>query len=540
MPDEHNESPQNARSLQSLQAAAGGSIRESAPASMPGHASPRDLPSILKQAERLLSDGNAGAALRLLAPVEKKIARDPRALFLFARALGANNRHDHAIRCAERSHRAVPDPRKLIFVANTARLNGDTNKAVKICEMLRQAHPEHATRASILAAVALEERGQFVEATAMVDSIEDSPTVPADLQQQLAMTQAKLLVHTRRYDEAIGLLDELIEEGVTQGPQLTAFHFLKAKAHDRAGRFDEAFRAADVGNQIDQIGYDPKLYDDQVSELIEVWNADAIGAFPRSSNTSEIPVFIAGMPRSGTSLIDQMIDAHPQASGVGELDMIESFARHLETQFDGSLPPEESFGSVDSAAFDLAAWEYIKQCTSLSPRSTLRVVNKALGNNKLVGLLANLFPRTRVIHAIRDPRDVAISCFMGGFNNRLHAWTTRIDWTASAWSQSLRMMDHWKQTLDVPILDVHYELLVADPESQFKRIIEFLGLQWHDACLDFHKTPRTVRTLSYDQVNRPIYTSSSGRYKNYAAHIANVEFPAYRPPAAGRGSNAAG
>ena len=116
---------------------------------------------------------------------------------------------------------------------------------------------------------------------------------------------------------------------------------------------------------------------------------------------------------------------------------------------------------------------------------------------------------------------------MGGFNNHLHPWTTQIDWAARAWEQSMRMMEHWKRSLDVPILDVHYERLVRDPETEFPRIIEFLGLEWDDACREFHKSRRTVRTLSYDQVNRPLYTSSAGRHRNYAGHIAGVAFPAY-------------
>jgi hypothetical protein len=144
-----------------------------------------------------------------------------------------------------------------------------------------------------------------------------------------------------------------------------------------------------------------------------------------------------------------------------------------------------------------------------------------------VGLLSRLFPRTRVIHALRDPRDVAISCYMGGFNNRMHAWTTRIEWAACAWEQSRRMMEHWRSSLDIPILDVRYEELVRDPDTQFPRLIEFLGLEWDDACRDFYKSKRTVRTLSYDQVNRPIYTTSAGRNANYADHIAGVGFPAY-------------
>ena len=204
------------------------------------------------------------------------------------------------------------------------------------------------------------------------------------------------------------------------------------------------------------------------------------------------------MPRSGTSLIDQIIDAHPRASGVGELASIERFAIQLSTAWDPEKDPPACFGKFDAFRWTRAAKAYLKEIQTHAPDAD-RIVNKALGNNKLVGLIACLFPNTRIIHAIRDPRDVAISCFMGGFNNNLHPWTTQMEWAARAWDQSARMMEHWKSSLDVPILDVHYEKLVRDPEHEFPRIIEFLGLDWDEACREFHKSRRTVRTLSYDQ-----------------------------------------
>jgi len=128
---------------------------------------------------------------------------------------------------------------------------------------------------------------------------------------------------------------------------------------------------------------------------------------------------------------------------------------------------------------------------------------------------------------VRDPRDMAISCFMGGFNSRLHPWTTELAWCASAWVQSQRMMQHWIDALDVPVLEVRYEELVRDPETQFPRLIEFLGLEWDEACTKFHESKRTVRTLSYNQVNKPLYTTSAGRHMNYASKIEGIDWPEY-------------
>jgi len=141
--------------------------------------------------------------------------------------------------------------------------------------------------------------------------------------------------------------------------------------------------------------------------------------------------------------------------------------------------------------------------------------------------LRSFLPGTPHILMIRDPRDVAVSCFMGGFKQQAFAWTHRFEDIAHAWGQSRRVMEHWERTLDIPILEVRYERLVAEPETEFPRIIEFLGLEWDDACREFHTSKRTVRTLSYDQVNRPLYTSSIARHRNYAQWLKGIEFPAY-------------
>ena len=248
--------------------------------------------------------------------------------------------------------------------------------------------------------------------------------------------------------------------------------------------------------------------------------------FPASDSASEVPVFIAGMPRSGTSLIDQIVDAHAQAGGVGETKGIEVFAAQLEQSWKPDLPAPDCFGTMRDGAFQAAAQSYLAMCGKLAP-GAMRVVNKALSNNRMIGVIARLFPRSRIIHALRDPRDVAVSCFMGGFNNATYPWTTRIDWIAAAWAQSERLMQHWKRETDLPILDVRYEDVVTNPDTEFPRFIQFLGLPWDEGCKRFHESRRTVRTLSYDQVNRPLYATSVNRWQHYEKFLQGVVWPSY-------------
>ncbi len=474
----------------------------------------------IAEARRALSEGDAKRASRALEPLMKRAKADPEALFLAGVCAERRRKITLAADLARRSLALLEHPDAQLLLARCERVRGNTDACVSLCDAVLSRHPD-SLPARVVKGGALEEAGRFDEARAVIEPlIEGGIDEPA-----VRFEWAKLLVQAKEYGEAIALIDALLERADNDELRRAALH-LRAKACDRMGDYDGAFASAARANEIGKLEFSPELYEQQVSVLIENWSREAMERFPISDCDSEIPVFVAGMPRSGTSLIDQIIDAHPRAAGVGELATIERFAIELAAAWDPDAEPPACFGRYTPQRWTRAARAYVREITRQAPDAE-RIVNKALGNNKLVGLIARLFPRTRIIHAIRDPRDVAISCFMGGFNNNLHPWTTQIDWAARAWEQSMRMMEHWKRSLDVPILDVHYERLVRDPDTEFPRIIEFLGLEWDDACREFHKSRRTVRTLSYDQVNRPLYTSSAGRHRNYARHIAGVSFPVY-------------
>jgi len=464
-----------------------------------------------------------------------KHKKDADALFLLAAIAERRFRFDEA---REHVTRAldVSGPKKLapkeeldavLMLFRLERHEGNTDAALRLVDRALSMKPGFPPFL-IQRAGALEEAGRYDEAREVVmPLLEAFDKAGREKPPTLLHEFGKLLVHEKDYVRAVEVIDAALGAKSTAQETAVMLHFLRAKALDRAGRYAEAWESATRANDLGRRPFDPQLAEDQVTALIKEWSPERVEKFPISACEDELPVFVAGMPRSGTSLIDQIIDAHPKAAGVGENDMIEAFSRQLAEGYDESKPPPACFGRFDSHTWTAVAHRYCKAMRKLAPSGAERVVNKALGNNKMVGLLARLFPRTRIIHAMRDPRDVAVSCYMGWFNNQMHAWTTKIEWASLAWAQSERMMEHWRKTLDVPILDVRYEELVSDPETQFPRLIEFLGLEWDDRCFEFHKTRRTVRTLSYDQVNKPLYTTSAGRHRNYAEQLEGVDFPAY-------------
>jgi len=477
----------------------------------------------LNVARRQFAANQFAEARRTLEPLARG-GRDPQALLLLAICAEKLEEPAEAIRLAKKSLAIQEHPSPLQLLARVTRARGDTDDCLRYCDRGLQLRPGD-QQFLFLQAGALEEAGRHDEAAAIVEPVvraagpDSLPPVPAQ------DIWCKILLQRKAHDEAIAQIDRQLARpdlpDEWRQPTLT----LRAKAHDRAGQYDAAFEAARAANELRGAAFDPEAYTRHIAAFIRTWSPDALAAFPRSECDSEIPVFIAGMPRSGTSLLDQIIDAHPQAAGVGELETIERFSGQLAREhFPGKV-----YGRSDQQKWTRTAKKYVSEVTKLAPAGTRRIVNKALGNDKLVGLLALLFPRTRIIHVVRDPRDVAVSCFLGGFNAVVHPWTTRLEWAAVAWAQSQRLMDHWKAVLDVPILEVRYERLVSEPEREFPRVIEFLGLEWDDRCFDFYKSRRTVRTLSYDQVNKPLYTSSVGRHRNYAKHLEGIDFPPYDP-----------
>ena len=465
-------------------------------------------------------------AAETLKPLLKKKKPGAGALHLMGSICEQQRQLSAALDYAIKANTAQPNDLSKMIVARSYRTMGKTDECVQWANKILRNKPNDLMTIALIAG-ALEEAGRVDEAQAVLLSAIES--ADGDLSKLPVMIQdvwSRLLVQRKQYPQAIELIDTVLNQVSNENNRTGLFH-LKAKACDRSKQYDLAWEAAELANAPGRLEYETELHSQQVDMLIDIWSKEHTDEFPITTCDSIAPVFVAGMPRSGTSLIDQIIDAHPKAAGVGELSSIETFAMALSKHYNPDEEPSKRFGEMGQKKWQQTAEAYIKHIVSVSPKGTERIVNKALGNNKLVGLIARLFPKTKIIHAIRDPRDVAISCFMGGFNNKMHPWTSTVEWTSHSWALSDRMMNHWKDTLDIEILDVHYEKLVADPENEFPRLIKFLGLDFDPACYGFHKSKRTVRTLSYDQVNRPLYTTSSGRHKNYESHIKDISFPAY-------------
>jgi hypothetical protein len=289
--------------------------------------------------------------------------------------------------------------------------------------------------------------------------------------------------------------------------------FAIGKYYDDVGDFKRAFRSAERANDLQRRGVDPynaEAHTRMVDDLRRVYTREALADIHAGASDSRRPVFVVGMPRSGTSLIEQIIASHPAAAGAGELGYWSSAMQRFERELRHQL--------VSAPLKEKLSREYLR---TLDEHSTaaVRVVDKATFNAEYLGVIHSVFPHARIIYVQRDPIDVCLSCYLTRLPEDLNFAMALAD-LAHYYREHHRLVTHWRRALPAgTLLDVRYEDLVADQERGTRRIIEFLGLEWDDRCLRFERTERAVRTSSFWQVRQRMYRTSVGRWRNYRKYL---------------------
>ena len=281
-----------------------------------------------------------------------------------------------------------------------------------------------------------------------------------------------------------------------------SLHFALGKALDDCGRHDEAFEQYTAGNHVSRARltrYDRFSVEQGVSKLIEAFGPERIAS---AMPVSEAPlVFVTGMYRSGSTLFEQVLAAHPRVRAGGEIDW---FMR---------VPI-----SLDPADWQALARGYLDHLQRSFPGADI-VTNKRPDAFGLFGMLKGVFPNARFVNTVRDPRDTALSIWFQQFDDRL-GYAADLTDIAHHYQQYRRLMSHWRGLFGESIFDADYDAFVQDPRGVTERLLAFVGLDWHEGCLDFQKNASRVRTASVAQVRQPLYAKSSGRWRNYERQLA--------------------
>ncbi|HET8819313.1 MAG TPA: sulfotransferase [Xanthomonadaceae bacterium] len=261
---------------------------------------------------------------------------------------------------------------------------------------------------------------------------------------------------------------------------------------------------------------DPAAWDRRIDRIIDTFPSGCFAQPAADASDDGRFVFIVGMPRSGTTLTEQLLASHPLVHACGELPDMAMVARELGPS--GLLHGAPAGALLAPGALASGVARYHAAATRHAPADAKRLVDKEPTNFLHLGLVALMFPRARVVWCRRDPRDVAVSIF--GENFALEeTWATRLDTIGTYIRGQERLMRHWQAVLPLPILEFPYEALVGSTESGARAIVDFAGLPWDRACLDFHDNARAVQSPSRWQVRQPVHTRSVGRWRNYEAHL---------------------
>jgi hypothetical protein len=289
---------------------------------------------------------------------------------------------------------------------------------------------------------------------------------------------------------------------------------------DAALRAREAHALSLVRLERRKFGYKPTEHESFISGLIQAFDRDFFARLAGAGNDSRRPVFIVGLPRSGTTLIEQILGCHPEFHGAGELPFVRHDYSAIPELLNRAVPPHDCIADLEASLVGRLADWHLERLRKLDDGRASRIGDKMPENYVHLGLIATMFPNATIIHCRRDLRDVAVSCFLTGFQTV--RWNHHVEHIASRIRQYERLMRHWWEVLPASMHDVNYEEVVVDLESVARRLVFACGLEWEPACLDFPRNPRPVRTASFNQVRQPVYQSSVGRWKNYQTELPDL------------------
>ncbi len=324
--------------------------------------------------------------------------------------------------------------------------------------------------------------------------------------------------HIGKRDQAVRELERFLGERPDMRVEAAAgIHFQLGRHYDEFGDYDTAFRHFEQANALTPADFNREAQVRLVDGIIATYSEEFAGSMRRADSCTELPVFIVGMPRSGTSLVEQILASHPEVFGAGELPHISRIVRRFTVDYPGLTFPGLA-RYVTRESLDVAAEQHLRTLMELGGTAA-RVTDKMPYNLVYVGLIAQLFPAARIIQCIRHPLDTCLSCFFSDFGTIGHDFSYDLKTAGEFYIQYHRLMQHWARVFPDHVLQVSYADLVCEQERYSREIVKFCGLEWDERCLDFHATNRFVFTLSYEQVRQPMYTRSLERWRHYEQYL---------------------
>jgi tetratricopeptide (TPR) repeat protein len=460
--------------------------------------------------QRLERDDEAMAAYRAAIDVEPDRAT---AHYGIATILSRKHRDAEAIEHFQLALAREPEHvQSIVGMAGALISTGRHAEAIGLCRKAIAIQPDFARAMSALS-VALSEIGDIEQAvTVSRRAVALTPNRPEFC---YVLTQ---LAKVRRGDQVLDALEAMLPRAASLSPRERCWlHFALAKAYDDIGERDLGFAQLLEGNAVKRrhAEYNEASTLGAMQRIRDVFNVELMATHQGLGDRSMLPVFIVGMPRSGTSLLEQMLASHPAVFGAGERPELPRAVDRL-TERVGALPFPEAVWTLAGEELRQIGAAYVETLRPLAPDAR-RITDKMPLNFQFAGFIHLILPNAPIIHIIRDPVDTCLSCFSKLFSIGQH-FSYDLGDLGRFHHAYQRLMAYWRAVLPARVLlEVHYERLVDDFATEARRIVAHCGLPWDDACLEFHKTSRPVRTASVAQVRQPLYRSSVGRWRPDAA-----------------------
>jgi tetratricopeptide (TPR) repeat protein len=393
------------------------------------------------------------------------------------------------------------------FISEEAR----SSAALENCTHILKRYPRYAP-AHYGMACALLNLGRTIEACrASERALMIDATVPTYYHPLIYAGNAK------QVSNAVAALEQLAEnETAFDSLDRATLHFLLAKAYGDQERTADSFLHLEKGNAIKRklVNYDEAYELGQLRAIADAFTSKQISALDGAGYNNPQPIFVVGMPRSGTSLVEQILASHPEVHGAGEIPLFPDLVaqRVVSKNF---IVKSATMSATELTELGRA---YVSKTSEIAPNAH-RIVDKFPYNFRNLGLIRSALPRAQIIHVKRDPLDTCFSCFQHTFAGDVGFAYDQGE-LGRYYNAYVELMAHWRAVLPTGAMhEVQYEELIQDLPAVARRMMEFCGLSWDLRCLEFYKTERAVATASFHQVRQPIYRSSMGRAKTYLTYL---------------------
>ena len=407
-------------------------------------------------------------------------------------------------------------------LAAALRAAGESDQAAAAFRKALDNDPEHCESRVGLGST-LVDLGQFADATEQLElAIELDPNCGSAYYHLAELARQHQYTFGERY---LADLKTRETNNALSAEDRCAMHFSRAITLERQGQSTEAFQEYHNGNEVinawlttNGMGFSRDKHHQLIDDIIETFDDSFFDRNDLVGSSDETPIFVVGMARSGTTLVEQIIASHPEAAGAGELPFIHAMARQLSPDTDKKHVYPANTRQLSSQKLCELADGYLTRLREIDAKKE-RIVDKMWSNFLYLGLIAVLFPKARIVHTKRNLMDVGLSCFCRRFVPVTFPWAWSLNDIGAYEREYQRLMTHWKKVMPDRIHDVRYEDLVSDQEVTSKKLIQFCGLEWSERCSRFYESDRSVQTHSRVQVRQPIYRTSVEKWRQFETEM---------------------